>query len=227
MIHKIIRDKVYIIVKIFNLLMGYEINLVINFSNIITYYVPLSITLIISILAIFYFIYTYYKTRKLYSIFLSIGFIALLVLIAALLSIGVDALGLSITPILGALLPLFISLAIMYLIIPRIWLYYFIFVIIGIILIVITKTSIPVIHSIAGLIIIIFPIYGVIKKLYSWKIILVTIGGILIGIGGLALAALAMERPILPLETVLVLLPLILLLMSLLFFLGFYFITKK
>jgi hypothetical protein len=84
-----------------------------------------------------------------------------------------------------------------------------------------------VIHSIAGLIIIIFPIYGVIKKLYSWKIILVTIGGILIGIGGLALAALAMERPILPLETVLVLLPLILLLMSLLFFLGFYFITKK
>jgi hypothetical protein len=207
------------------LMMGNEISFMVSLENIIAYYTPLILTLIISILGIFYFMLYYYK--KYHFLFASIGFIALLVLVGALLSIGVDALGLSITPVLGALLPLFISLAVFYLIFPRMWLYYFVFVILGIILIGVTKIFIPAIHSIAGLVIVAFPIYGLIKKLYSWKIIFITLGGILIGVGGLALASLSMGKPILPLELVLTLLPSILFLMSIFFFLGFYLVTKK
>jgi hypothetical protein len=210
-----------------SLMMGNEINFMVSLENIIAYYTPLILTLIISILGIFYFMLYYYKNKKYHFLFASIGFIALLVLVGALLSIGVDALGLSITPVLGALLPLFISLAVFYLTFPRMWLYYFVFVILGIILIGVTKLSIPAIHSIAGLVIVAFPIYGLIKKLYPWKIIFITLGGILIGVGGLALASLSMGKPILPLETVLTLLPSILFLMSLFFFFGFYLVTKK
>jgi hypothetical protein len=98
------------------LMMGNEINFMVSLENIIAYYTPLILTLIISILGIFYFMLYYSKNKKYHFLFVSIGFIALLVLVAALLSIGVDALGLSITPVLGALLPLFISLAVFYLI---------------------------------------------------------------------------------------------------------------
>ncbi|AFA39874.1 hypothetical protein Pogu_1847 [Pyrobaculum oguniense TE7] len=83
------------------------------------------------------------------------------------------------------------------------------------------RPAVPAARAVAGLVIVLLPIYAVVKRTMPMHFLGVTAGGVLIGIGGLALASAAMARPILPLEVVAALLPWILLLMVLFYGYGF------
>ncbi|QOJ79723.1 hypothetical protein IG193_00745 [Infirmifilum lucidum] len=66
-------------------------------------------------------------------------------------------------------------------------------------------------HSVAGLILLVLPIYAVARKAAPPYFALVSVGALLIGIGGVALATIAAGRPLLPLDLVLTILPYVLL----------------
>jgi hypothetical protein len=122
-----------------------------------------------------------------------------------------DALSLPITPYIGALYPAFMAAGILG---KDHWREYVIFIILMLFLMamgqlfykpVFTGAEVA-LHSISGLIIIFLPFIMVVKKRAPPAASLIGLGGLLISIGGLALAALMTQKPILPIETVIFLL---------------------
>ena len=80
-----------------------------------------------------------------------------------------------------------------------------------------------VLHSVSGLVIVAVPLYYYIRRASNAWSLVVSLGGITISIGGLALAAIAMGREILPLETVVYILHPVLFLSALMLAVGFYY----
>ncbi len=176
---------------------------------------------VLSLLVALYLLYSYARRRELAEVFVSAGLIAYFILALLLALEGLKALESPLAAPLGALVPLLISLGVFKVVFPKWWKYYAIYVVVGIVAIATARVAVPVIHSIAGLVIFLFPIYAMMKKITPVHFIGVSLGGLTIGIGGIALASAAMARPILPLELVVALLPWILLLMSIFFAYGF------
>ncbi|MEM1571718.1 hypothetical protein [Pyrobaculum sp.] len=168
-----------------------------------------------------YCLYSYVKKREVGDVFVALGLFALGILSALLAAVGLTALQSPLAAPLGALTPLFISLGVFKLVLPKWWRWYLIFVVVGLAAISAFRPAVPAIHAVAGLVIVLLPIYAVVKRTMPMHFLGVTAGGVLIGIGGLALASAAMARPILPLEVVAALLPWILLLMVLFYGYGF------
>ncbi len=114
---------------------------------------------------------------------------------------------------------------------------YVMFMMLGFILIILmnygiidTKIIYPIFHSIAGLTIFFIPIIAVSNKTANKGFLWVTLGGTLIGIGGIALAFLGAEKPLLGIFTkdvVFTILSPILLLMVLSYTMGFMKNMKK
>ncbi|AAL65038.1 hypothetical protein PAE3607 [Pyrobaculum aerophilum str. IM2] len=167
------------------------------------------------------------KTKELADLFVSIGAFVLAALALLLATQGLAALQSPLAAPLGALVPLLISLGVVKIAAAKWWKWYAVFVLVGLIAISVARTAVSVVHSIAGLVIVILPIYAVLKKKLPPHFIGVSIGGVLIGIGGVALASAVMARPILPLETVVALLPWILLLMTVFYAYGFILGVRK
>jgi len=176
---------------------------------------------VLSLLVALYLLYSYTRRGELANIFVSVGLIVYFILALLLALEGLKALESPLAAPLGALVPLLISLGVFKLVFPKWWRYYAIYVLVGVVAITIARVAVPVVHSIAGLVIFLFPIYAVAKKTMPMHFIGVSLGGLTIGIGGIALASAAMARPILPLELVVALLPWILLLMVIFFAYGF------
>jgi hypothetical protein len=175
----------------------------------------------LSLAVALYLLYMYARRKEVVDVFVAVGLVVYLVLAVLLAVEGLKALESPLAAPLGALVPLLISLGVFKLVFPKLWRYYAVFVVIGIVAIAAVRATVPVIHSVAGLVIFLFPIYAVAKKLASAHFIGASLGGLTIGIGGVALASAAMARPILPLELVVALLPWILLLMVIFFAYGF------
>ena len=176
--------------------------------------------------------YTRYKREKnLYDIFYMLGFIVLLVSGLLLIFLGWGILASPYVLTVSSLIPLGISLGIVYQYYPQYMTIYTWFAVIGILAIAFTsisgsdlkKFAVPIFHGVAGLIIFIGPIKaqmdGKAPKGFFW----VGIGGLLIGIGGIALAFLTSGSQLLffSLDVVLAILAPLLLLMSLAFAWGF------
>lgn len=161
----------------------------------------------------------------------TVGFGVLLVASLLLIILGLDVLDSPIVVIVSTIIPLSISLGLVWEHLPSLRIPYLWFVWIGFFAIILTRTLplpkrlavivLAMVHGVAGLIIFILPIVEVWNKKLPLGFALVGVGGALIGLGGLLLSFLKVGKPILSRQVILALLPAILLLMTLAFVLGF------
>ena len=162
----------------------------------------------------------------------TISFGVLLIASLLLLIQGFEILESPLVVIVSTIIPLSLSLGLVWEYLPEWGVPYLIFVIAGFLAVAITRfaapkkvatfTLIPV-HGIAGLIIFGLPIILSMRGDMPAGFALVGVGGALIGVGGLLLSFLKAGKPILSQETILTILPALLLLMTAAFVAGFSF----
>lgn len=159
------------------------------------------------------------------------GFGVLLVAGLLLIILGFDALDSPIVVIVSTVIPLSLSLGLVWEYLEPLRLAYLAFAVAGFLAIVLTraiplKNRLPVlvlacVHGIAGLTIFLLPIIWALTGRAAPGFALVGTGGALIGIGGLLLSFLKAGRPLLSRGTILRVLPGLLLLMTTAFVAGF------
>lgn len=160
----------------------------------------------------------------------TIAFGILLIACLLLIILGFDVLERPVVVIISTVIPLSLSVGLVWEYLVQIRVVYLIFAISGLLAVIITRAYFPgriaviilaVVHGISGMIIFLLPIILSIRGETSPGFALVGIGGALIGLGGLLLSFLKTGRPILPRNTILSILPALLLLMTLTFVAGF------
>jgi hypothetical protein len=161
----------------------------------------------------------------------TIGFGVLLVAGLLLIILGFGGLDSPIVVIVSTIIPLSLSLGLVWEHLAAYQMPYLVFAILGFLAIIITrsfklKNKLPVIvlavvHGIAGMIIFLLPILLVFTGRAAPGFALVGLGGALIGVGGLLLSFLKAGKPILSRKTILKILPGLLLLTAAAFVLGF------
>ena len=161
----------------------------------------------------------------------TVGFGVILVAGLLLIILGFDALDSPVVVIISTIIPLSLSLGLVWEHLASYRTLYLIFVLLGFLAIVITrsvpmKTRLPVfvlavVHGIAGLMIFLLPLILVFTGRAASGFVLVGLGGALIGLGGLLLSFLKAGKPILSREMILKILPGLLLLTTAAFVLGF------
>jgi len=161
----------------------------------------------------------------------TIGFGVLLVAGLLLIILGFDALDSPIVVIVSTVIPLSLSLGLVWEHLAAYRTLYLVFALLGFLVIVITRflpmnNKLPVlvlaiVHGIAGLTIFMLPFLLVFVGRAAPGFALVGLGGALIGLGGLMLSFLKAGKPILSRKTILKVLPGLLLLTTAAFVLGF------
>jgi hypothetical protein len=155
-------------------------------------------------------------------------------LVAGLLMIilGFEVLDSSLVVIVSTIIPLSLSLGLVWEFLPDWRTAYLVFALVGLTAVAITRFAAPrkiasftlmPVHGIAGLIIFGLPIVLAWQGAAAAGFAFVGLGGALIGVGGLLLSFLKAGKPILPRETILTLLPGLLLFMTAAFVAGFAF----
>jgi hypothetical protein len=161
----------------------------------------------------------------------TIAFGALLVAMLLLLILGYGILDSPVVVIVSTVIPLALSLGLVWEHLASYRTLYLFFAIIGLAAIIITRSiSIParmqtfvlaVVHGVAGMTIFLLPSILAANGTRSAGFALVGLGGAMIGLGGLLLSFLKAGRPILPRETILKVLPSLFMLMTACFVAGF------
>ncbi len=161
----------------------------------------------------------------------TIAFGVLLVAGLLLIILGFDVLDSPFVVIVSTVIPLSLSLGLVWEHLAAYRTGYLVFVIVGFLAILATrllplKNKLPVIvlaffHGIAGLVIFILPIYLSMTGQAASGFALVGVGGALIGVGGILLALLKAGKPLLSRTIILRILPRLLLLMTAAFVAGF------
>lgn len=168
----------------------------------------------------------------------TIGFGVILVAGLLLIILGFDILDSPLVVIASTIIPLSLSLGLVWEHLPAWRVVYLVFTIFGFLAILITrlpalrssgipmKNKLPVIvlaivHGIAGMTIFLLPVIWALSGRLAARFALVGLGGALIGIGGLMLAFLKVGKPLLSRAIILRILPGLLLLMTAAFVLGF------
>lgn len=163
----------------------------------------------------------------------TIAFGVILVAGLLLIILGFEVLDAPIVVIISTIIPLTLSLGLVWQHLASLRTVYLLFAIISFLAVTLTRSipmqnklpviTIAVTHGIAGLTIFLLPIIisiqGQVKPLFS----LVGVGGALIGVGGLLLSFLKTGKPIVSRETILRLFPILLLLTTAFFVAGFKF----
>ena len=163
----------------------------------------------------------------------TIAFGVLLVAGLLLIILGFEVLDSPMVVIASTIIPLSLSLGLVWEHLAAYRTLYLVFAIVGFLAIVITrsvpmKNKLPVIvlacvHGIAGMMIFLLPVIMAISGTSHPAFSLVGVGGALIGVGGLLLALLKAGKPLLSRETIFRVLPGLLLLMTAAFVAGFRF----
>ncbi len=163
----------------------------------------------------------------------TIAFGVLLVAGLLLIILGFDVLDAPVVVIVSTVIPLALSLGLIWEHLPVFRTPYLIFTILGFLAVVVTRATpmqnklptvaIAVVHGIAGLTIFLLPIVIAVQGAVRPAFALVGVGGALIGLGGLLLSFLKAGKPILSRETIFKVLPGLLLLMTVCFVAGFKF----
>jgi len=160
----------------------------------------------------------------------TIAFGVLLVACLLLIILGFEILESSLVVIVSTIIPLSLSLGLVWEYLDDFRTYYLAFTLLGFLAVILTRQFTPgrnavialaVVHGIAGLVIFLLPILLSIQGITNPGFIFVGIGGALIGIGGLLLSFLKTGKPILSRKTILSLLPGLFLLMTTAFVVGF------
>lgn len=166
----------------------------------------------------------------------TIAFGVLLIAGLLLIILGFDVLDSPIVVIVSTVLPLSLSLGLVWQNLASFRIPYLIFTMIGFLAVVTTRSLLKqkliltvvlaLVHGVAGIIIFLLPITLALHGTVAPGFSLVGMGGALIGVGGLLLSFLKAGKPILSRETILKVLPGLLLLMTVFFVVGFKFGTK-
>ncbi len=161
----------------------------------------------------------------------TIGFGVLLVAGLLLIILGFDVLDSPVVVIVSTVIPLSLSLGLVWEHLAAYRTFYLVFAIAGFLAIVITRSFpiknkppvivLAVVHGIAGMMIFLLPFFLAFTGRASPVFALVGLGGALIGLGGVLLSFLKAGKPILTRKTILKILPGLLLLTTALFVLGF------
>ena len=163
----------------------------------------------------------------------TIGFGVLLLAGLLLMIIGFEALDSPVVAVVSTVIPLSLSLGLVWEHIPAWRQAYLAFAVLGFLAIAFTRLlpipgrlptiTLAIVHGIAGLTIFLLPIALAARGAAAPAFALVGVGGALIGLGGLLLSFLKAGAPIVPKSVILGLLPVLLLLMSAAFVVGFRF----
>lgn len=165
----------------------------------------------------------------------TIAFGVLLIALLLLLILGFEALESPVVVVVSTIIPLSLSLGLVWEHLTSFQVPYLLFTIIGFVAVVFTRsTPIPVenrlptiviaiVHGLAGLTIFLLPIIISMQRPGIAGFALVGVGGALIGLGGLLLSFLKTGRPILSREKILKVMPALLFLMTICFVAGFKF----
>jgi len=163
----------------------------------------------------------------------TIAFGVLLVAGLLLILLGWEVLNSPFVVIVSTIIPLSLSLGLVWEYLPAWRSVYLVFAILGFLAILITRLTpmknrlptivLALVHGVAGLIIFLLPIVLAMQGIKGSGFALVGIGGALIGVGGLLLSFLKAGKPILSEETIMKVLPGLLLIMTLCFVMGFRF----
>ena len=160
----------------------------------------------------------------------TVGFGILLLAGIMLIILGFEGLDSLLVAIVTTMLPLALSLGLVWDYLPAWRVPYLAFVVIGFAAVALTRViragraatiTLAVVHGVAGLIIFGLPIYLSLTGATPAGFALVGIGGALIGVGGLMLSFLKMGKPVLSQSTILTVLPGLLFLMTAAFVAGF------
>ena len=161
----------------------------------------------------------------------SIAFGVLLVACLLLIILGFDVLDSPIVVMVTTIIPLSLSIGLVWQFLAEIQTLYLTFAVIGFMAIIFTRLKpatnkvptilVAVVHGIAGMIIFLLPSILAAKGMTRPVFALVGLGGAMIGIGGLLLSFLKTGKPILSREIILRILPGLLFLMTLSFVIGF------
>jgi hypothetical protein len=160
----------------------------------------------------------------------TIAFGVLLVACLLLIILGFEILDSPLVVIVSTIIPLCLSLGLVWEYLIEFREIYLIFTILGLLAVIITRQFFPgrpavivliVVHGIAGILIFLLPILLSIRGETSPGFALVGVGGALIGLAGLLLSFLKTNRPILSRNAILSFLPALLFLMTISFVAGF------
>jgi len=160
----------------------------------------------------------------------TIAFGVLLVACLLLIILGFEILDSSLVVIVSTIIPLSLSLGLVWEYLVDFQTIYLIFTLLGFLAVILTRQFTPgrpavivltIVHGISGMLIFLLPIILSIQDVTSPGFALVGIGGALIGIGGLLLSFLKTGRPILSRDVILSVLPVLLFLMTISFVAGF------
>ena len=169
----------------------------------------------------------------------TVGFGVLLVAGLLLIILGFEVLDSPVVVIVSTIIPLSLSLGLVWEYLPAYRTLYLLFAILGFLAVVITRllplinpqanppkgrlpvVVLAVVHGIAGLTIFLLPIAWVLSGRAAPAFALVGLGGALIGLAGLLLAFLKTGKPLLSRQTILKVLPGLLLAMTAAFVIGF------
>lgn len=161
----------------------------------------------------------------------TIAFGVLLVALLLLLILGFEALDSPIVAVVSTIIPLSLSLGLVWEHLVSFQVPYLFFTVIGFAAVVLTRSTpmqnriptivIAIVHGLAGITIFLLPIMISLQRSGNAGFALVGIGGALIGLGGLLLSFLKTGRPILSRETILKVMPSLLFLMTICFVAGF------
>ncbi len=161
----------------------------------------------------------------------TLAFGVLLVAGLLLIILGFGVLDSPIVVIVSTIIPLSLSLGLVWELLASFRTPYLLFAILGFIAIIITRSTpmpgklptllLALIHGVAGMTIFLLPIIFAVTGQAKPGFALVGVGGALIGVGGLLLSFLKAGKPILSRETILKVLPGLLFLMTLCFVIGF------
>jgi hypothetical protein len=161
----------------------------------------------------------------------TIAFGALLVAMLLMIILGFGVLDSPVVVIVSTIIPLALTLGLVWELLPAYRTPYLLFTLIGFVAIIFTR-FIPVpgrlpiivlalVHGVAGLTIFLLPSILAADGTMRPGFALVGLGGAMIGLGGLLLSFLKAGRPILPRETILKILPSLFMLMTACFVVGF------
>ncbi|MEW5872823.1 MAG: hypothetical protein AB1894_26425 [Chloroflexota bacterium] len=163
----------------------------------------------------------------------TIAFGVLLIAGLLLIIFGFEALDAPIVVVVSTIIPLALSLGLVWQHLAWLHAAYAVFAAAGFLAILITRSMrqhnrlpalvLALVHGVAGLIIFLLPVVLALQGALRPAFALVGTGGALIGVGGLLLSFLKAGKPILSRETILKILPGLLLLMTICFVLGFKF----
>jgi hypothetical protein len=161
----------------------------------------------------------------------TIAFGVLLVALLLLLILGFEALESPVVVVVSTIIPLSLSLGLVWEHLASIQVPYLLFTIVGFGAVVFTRSTplqnrvptmvIAIVHGLAGITIFLLPIIISMQRPGDFAFALVGLGGALIGLGGLLLSFLKTGRPILSRETILKIMPALLFLMTICFVAGF------